>query len=89
MFVWTICAIPVFVLCVAAPFTLCAWVVVRSLCRRRMRMWGMWSDWACAGQVFLLPMSRVRGFATSSFGAFYTLLGEISDGRVSKNACEG
>jgi hypothetical protein len=52
-------------------------------------MWGMWSDWVCAGQAFLLSMSRVRGSATSSFGALYTLLGEISDGGVSKNACQG
>jgi hypothetical protein len=34
-------------------------------------------------------MSRVRGFATSSLGALYTLLGGISDGGVSKNACQG
>jgi hypothetical protein len=47
-------------------------------------MWGMWSDWVRGARLPAME-GRVREFAASSFVALYTLLGEISDGRV----CEG
>jgi hypothetical protein len=83
MFLLTIHSIPILLLCNADAFTLMREV----LCTRAGVGCGCGGCGVTgfAGHVFLLWTGRVREFAASSFVAPYTLLGEISDGRV----CEG